>query len=302
MITINNYRRLGCSQHRYDVDVKVFKGGEVGVTIPNDFLRQHQLNSEVMITGNLYNSDMVMAFFMTIDAIRRADPTARVHAKIPYLPYARQDRVCNEGEALSIAMFAKMLNAMSLESVMLIDPHSDVAGAVINNSRVVTQAHLLHRILTERLLDIKTDNLYLVAPDAGAVKKTKALSTMFVDREQLCGFFTASKTRNLLTQEISGTAVDGDVAGKNLLVVDDICDGGRTFIELGKILREKKCGELNLLVTHGIFSYGVLALLEIYDRVYTTDSFHPNEHSGFRIACDEETTVNGVGRFYWFKA
>ena len=119
MITISDYRRPGSSNTRYNVDVKIFKGGEVGVTIPTPIFANHQPQDEVMIQANLINSDMVMAFFMTIDAMRRFDPTARIHAKIPYLPYARQDRVCNEGEALSIAMFANMLNAMKLESVTL---------------------------------------------------------------------------------------------------------------------------------------------------------------------------------------
>jgi ribose-phosphate pyrophosphokinase len=116
------------------------------------------------------------------------------------------------------------------------------------------------------------------------------------------GYMTASKSRNLMTQEITDTSFDGDVTNRNVLVVDDICDGGRTFIQLGKKLREQGCKELSLLVTHGIFSYGVDELMKIYDRVYTTDSFHPDEYSEIRQYTKNFTNDSGISRFYWFQA
>ena len=123
-----------------------------------------------------------------------------------------------------------------------------------------------------------------------------------MERGHIAGYLTASKSRDLATQEISDTTINGDVKGKNLLVVDDICDGGRTFIELGKVLREKQCGELSLFVTHGIFSYGIDQLLDVYDRIYTTDSFHPDERSPFRVSVDERNDHERNPVVYWFKA
>lgn len=282
-----------------EVEVKIFKGGEVNIALPKKILSSMGPEPLIHLTGYLTNSDMVMAFFLTIDALRRQNPTVKIYAYIPYLPYARQDRVCNPGEALSIALFAKMLNAMNLDKIELLDPHSDVAAALIENCVVRTQYEFVSDILRERLLNIDTNNLYLVAPDAGAVKKTKALAEVLYD--DVAGYISASKSRNLQTQEITQMRFDADVEGKNLLVVDDICDGGRTFIELGKILRERKCGELSLCVTHGIFSYGVEELLKIYDRVYTTDSFHPDQYSELRRDTASIKNNDGTSRFYWFQ-
>ena len=235
------------------VEVKVFKGGEVNVTLPTRFTNNITKHHEVSIVANLVNSDMVMAFFLTIAAVRRINPLAELHAYLPYLPYARQDRVCNTGEALSVALFVKLLNAMDLTMVHLLDPHSDVSPAFINNCRVNTQRDLLNNLLEGELLNIKTEDLWLIAPDAGAVKKTKALAEQMARLGLVKGYMTASKSRNLMTQEITETSFDGDVTNRNVLVVDDICDGGRTFIQLGKKLREQGCKELSLLVTHGIF-------------------------------------------------
>lgn len=284
---------------RFEVAVKVFKGGEVNVVIPNEFLTYCHPYDHVTVTGNLVNSDMVMAFFLTIDALRRHNPSIKVHGDIPYFPYARQDRVCNSGEALSVALFTKLLNAMALESVTLLDPHSDVTPALVNNEIVNTQKELLETILVFQRLGIDTDRIVLIAPDAGAVKKTKALSNYLESRALVSEYMTATKVRNLETLEITETRFDGDVKDRNVLVVDDICDGGRTFIELAKQLRAQGCKQLSLFVTHGIFSYGVDELMKWYDKVYTTDSFHPDEYSELRQYTKDLKDSDGVSRFHW---
>ncbi|MNQ12726.1 ribose-phosphate pyrophosphokinase [compost metagenome] len=65
-----------------------------------------------------------------------------------------------------------------------------------------------------------------------------------------------------------------DLAGENVLVVDDICDGGRTFTELAKVLKQYDLGSLSLYITHGIFSAGVEVLTNVFDKVYTMNTYH----------------------------
>lgn len=277
MIKISNFYQSS------EVAVTVFKGGEVNVKLSAKQIDQVESSEELTVIGHLTDSNQVMAFFLTIDAIRRVDPEVRICASIPYMPYARQDRVCNPGEALSVALFAKLLNAMNLRNVYIVDPHSDVTAAVINNSVIISQDEVIARMRADGL-KITTDT-WLVAPDAGALKKTHALVTGKYLSGTVPGYITASKRRDLATNEITETVVHDDTANKDLLVVDDICDGGRTFIELGKVLRVNGCKSLSLVVTHGIFSYGVEKLLMYYDKIYTTDSFHPDPNSAFRKEC-----------------
>ncbi len=295
----------GASLFRRKVHTTVFKGGEVNIILPSEFVSYlercgRQGTPVVELHANLTDSNEVMAFFMTVDALHRVAPAAQIHAVIPYLPYARQDRVCNPGEALSLAMFAKMVNALELASVELIDPHSDVSGGLIERSVVTGQLMFMRQIIERNILSLDVTSLYLVAPDAGAVKKIKKLSDELTRLNDIDGYFTASKVRNPATMEITGTHFDGDVKNKNLIVVDDICDGGRTFIQLGKKLKEAGCMELSLFVTHGIFSYGLDELMSVYDRVYTTDSFHPDMRSEVRKHSETFINERGLHRFYWF--
>jgi len=249
------------------VDYTIFKGGE-----PNPKLADYQVlavRSSVRVTlkAHLQNMNDVWAMILVVDAIRRIKPTADINAMIPYVPFGRQDRVCNEGEALSIVPMAKAINDLKFSEVILLDPHSDVTAALINNSSIIPLQYYL--LSNEVFPSLDLTETYLVAPDAGAQKKVKALSAALGCK----GYFTATKERDLETMEITGTNFDGDVMGKKLLVVDDICDGGRTFIALAKALRAHDPEELHLWVTHGIFSYGTEVVTEHFDSVGTTNSF-----------------------------
>ncbi|UUZ75448.1 hypothetical protein LP414_27415 [Polaromonas sp. P1(28)-13] len=82
----------------------------------------------------------------------------------------------------------------------------------------------------------------------------------------------ADKTRDTLTGKITGTAVySQDVGNRDFLILDDICDGGRTFLELAKELRKLTTGKLYLYVSHGIFSQGCLHLARHFERIYVAN-------------------------------
>ncbi len=78
-------------------------------------------------------------------------------------------------------------------------------------------------------------------------------------------------------QILSTTCDTEDFEGRDLYIVDDICDGGGTFVLLADELRKRNCGKINLIVSHAILSKGMEALPNI-DHVYTTDSFQDLSH------------------------
>lgn len=110
----------------------------------------------------------------------------------------------------------------------------------------------------------------VVAPDAGAAKKAFAVASYY-----RLPLLTAAKVRDVKTGAIIRTELLGaaTVAGRAALIVDDICDGGRTFIELAKVLRAAGADRVFLYVTHGIFSQGLGVFAGLIDGVFTTDSF-----------------------------
>ncbi len=242
----------------------LFPGGEVGV----DINKLSQLNGmdvqRVCVDARIQNSDDVMALVMTTNALRQEFPLAKFMLDMPYVPYARQDRVCNRGEALSIQAFADIVNMLKYDIVQIVDPHSPVTTAVIKNCHVRDQYDIFK--------DIKSSfrEWTIVAPDQGATKKCEE----FAKKVGAAGVITFQKTRELSTGKITGMkcldTIDPD--GK-YLVLDDICDGGRTFIELAEHMHY--VGNLELAVTHGIFSKGFEVVGASYDHVYTTDSFGP---------------------------
>ena len=80
------------------------------------------------------------------------------------------------------------------------------------------------------------------------------------------------KSRSHGTGEIETIVSCEDLQGKDCFIIDDICLGGRTFVNIAQKLKEKNCGKLFLIVTHGIFNYGIDNLLEYFENIYTTDS------------------------------
>lgn len=236
-----------------------FPGGEVGVK-----LQQPVRNCRgAIIHARITSSDEVMELLMVVDAMRRQNPLIELVLDMPYVPYARQDRVCDEGESLSIAVFAQLINSCGFRAVKIHDPHSDVTPALINNCVIVDQFEVFAKV------KLSWSDTILVAPDAGAVKKVHD----FAKRVGAKGILPFNKVREMSTGRILGIQWSGEIDNSaEYFVLDDICDGGRTFIELAQPLNN--VAKLELAVTHGIFSKGAEVLAEHYDHVYTTNSFH----------------------------
>lgn len=243
------------------VPIFLFSGGECSIKI-----NPASINEQTKIVANLHNSDSIISLLLVVDAIRRINPETKINLIIPYFPYARQDRVCNPGESLSVKVMADLINLLHCQQVTIYDPHSDVTPALINNCTVITLADVIKNSLLNRF--IHDNKLTLLSPDAGAEKKVslvaKTLSTSLFSVPFIC----ASKVRDTLTGKIITTKIHDCVQSLNILIVDDICDGGSTFIELAKLLRNQGANDLYLYVTHGIFSKGFAELQQFFKHVY----------------------------------
>lgn len=247
-----------------------FPGGEVGVDIQSESDFNEHVR-DVHINTRLDSSDAILELLMATDAIRRVFVGARVHLRSAYMPYARQDRVCNAGEALSMKVMGSILNSQNYATVALVDPHSAVAVACIDRVVVSTQVD----IFKPEYSDFDWEFKVLVAPDEGAAKKTEE----FARQVRAAGVIYCSKTRNLTNGNILGMKIlnpEVAIGADELIVLDDICDGGRTFIELARLMNgypEFDDIPRTLMVTHGIFSKGVDVVAEYYDKIISTDSF-----------------------------
>lgn len=183
---------------------------------------------------------------------------------IPYLPYARQDRIMVKGEPLSVKVLADLINLQGYSKVRIYDPHSEVCLALINNSEAIYNFKFVEEVLKN-----KKDYL-IVSPDAGAYKKIFNVCQYIGYKDDI---IICNKTRNVKDGSLGNITVPvNDFKKKDLYIIDDICDGGGTFVLLAKELKKRNAGKVNLIVSHGIFSKG-LKVLEGIDHIYTTDSF-----------------------------
>lgn len=255
-LTIADKLKLHSNGEIVPIECFAFSGGEVQVRILG------ALSRAVKITAHVRSSDDLMALLLLSDAARRCGVES-ISLVLPYLPYARQDRVCASGEALSLRVMCDILNAQNYNSVEVWDVHSGAALALLNRVKNVHCAILME-------VAIPPDGgPVLVAPDAGAIKKVVACATAYG-----LPYVRADKTRDPATGEITGTVVYSEHIGqRDFLIVDDICDGGRTFIELAKKLRPLTDGAVNLYVTHGIFSKGTDVFDGIIDHVFVANPF-----------------------------
>lgn len=246
----------------------VFSGGEVSVKFKPNYRVMPQ--SEFKIVARLQNTQDLFSLALIKDAIiKNFKDVGVINLVMPYIPYARQDRVCAGGESFSLKVFCDYINSLSFNKVKVYDPHSDVAPALINNVEVYDQIEFFQN--RDELAQIVFQNqVVFVSPDAGANKKTTKLAGYF--GRQI--FIRADKLRNLETGDILETVVYADdLQGQNVMIVDDIADGGATFKFLAKELKKLGAGKVILFVTHGIFSKGFEHLLEDIDEIITTNSF-----------------------------
>lgn len=196
-----------------------------------------------------------------VNAARGINKNTHVILKIPYFPYARQDRFTTLGSAFSLKVVADFINSLGINKVLIKDPHSVVVTTILNNCEIISSDY-------SKIDDLVRSNPFrekfiVVSPDAGAVKRSKAIAEKFDLR-----FAIADKKRNPATGQILSTEIFGKIeAGDQIIVVDDICDGGRTFIELAKSIRKENYVTMHLFVTFGIFSKGKDVLYEHFETV-----------------------------------
>ena len=247
-------------------ECKIFSGGEPHIRI----ISEVPAGTAVTITHRLNSFEAFGMLCLAVDALQRMDAVIS-KLIIPYFPAARQDRVMVPGESLSVKVYADIINRMGIQKVLVFDPHSEVTPALLDRVTAVPN----HAFIAKVLEQINT-SVQLVAPDGGALKKIYKLS------EYLGGInvVECSKRRDVKTGKLSGFEVfaEEDLKGKDFLVVDDICDGGGTFLGLAQQLRKHHVGKLYLAVSHGIFSQGVDELAKYYEQIFTTDSFRNIEH------------------------
>lgn len=242
----------------------------------------------VIVTCRFESAADLMLIGVAVDAAWRLnDCEYMVHLFVPFLPHARQDRVVVDGDACSKIAVLNMLSKSGPAGaiVHVFDVHSDKDRwphrnnlpyafwmDVMTSERPISQ---MARDIPGGILmkDFMAKGAVIAIPDKGAKER---ILPWFSDRFVPTVFF--DKVRNKGTGRIENISMSvpsqaADIKGKTCFILDDICDGGGTFIPIAQQLKAAGASRVVLVVSHGIFSKGMLPLMEGgIDHIYTTDS------------------------------
>lgn len=235
-----------------------------------DEIAERNKNDLVTITWKYDNDAEFLQLNFVLNHLRTRG-IQHINLYMPYIPNARFDRVKNEDEVFTLKYFANLINDMKFSNVIVLDPHSYVSEALIDNLHVLEPTAYIEKVL-EEIPD--HDNLLLYFPDEGAMKRYSGIANKLH-----LPFAFGIKNRDWRNGNIIGTTVAGltcDPAGKQVLMIDDICSKGGTFYYNAKALKELNVGDIYLYISHceNAIMQGDLIHSDLVKHIFTTDSIY----------------------------
>ena len=233
-----------------------FSAGEVHISEPISIKKPENV-TEIFILSDIKSSEDIMRTLIVTNAIKHSvgQHNIKISLIVPYLPYSRSDRVCAKGEEFGLELFAQLVNTQGYKSVITFDAHSSVSKDLINNLKEVKLEWLVSHYLRTNSLEYDI----LLSPDKGAEEKG-----LLCSKGTRIPVTQGFKVRDPNTGKLSGFGLvnGGLLTDKKVLMIDDLCDNGGTFLGLLKEVQVFKPKQVDLLVTHGIFGKGVEVLEE----------------------------------------
>lgn len=223
-------------------------------------------NSSVVVLKFETDQDL-MDLYILRSYMNDVIPNNIMTLKILYMPYSRMDRA-NNTYTFNLKYICDMINAMHFARVKVVDAHSDVSTALLNRCTNISIIPALMALFVDKH---GMDNTILFYPDAGAEKRYSHVARY--------PSAVGSKERDFKTGDIIKYSVSGTgVKGKKVLIVDDLCSKGGTFIAAAEALKSHGAANIYLMVAHcehTIFS-GKIFTSKLIDEVYTTNSIMCN--------------------------
>lgn len=266
-----------------------FPDGQQNVVITNAEVLKKEANT-VNIMSRL-NSFLDLELILCLrESIVLVDPTITISLTVPYLLGARSDRKFEEGGNNYLNIIMEILDDCNFEFIEVLDVHNPQAEAFQNINtpilnvtlsypRIINSVQsILHKYCTEN-----NKNLMIQAPDRGAEERASILwKDLTLPEDTALQLPPLKKERKSGDIKISGLPHIADPQKTFVLIVDDICDGGGTFIKTAQAYKEQYPEiKLGLFVTHGIFSKGFSELQKFYEFVITTNSYQDFGESYF---------------------
>ena len=209
-------------------------------------------------------NNYLMELLIIIDALKRASAKSIV-AVIPYFGYARQDRKDKPRVPISAKLVADLLATAGATRVLTMDLH---AGQIQGFFDVPVDNLYARPILADRMMKLGVKDFVVMAPDLGAIKIARAYAN------QIHGEFALIDKRRVSSEEVMISAIIGDVSGRDVLLVDDMCSTAGTIVEAAKECKKAGAKRIFVAFTHGLLVSDAARRLEEspIEKVFTTDT------------------------------
>lgn len=240
----------------------VFRDNEVKIRIKNNIRKSECF---FIHNSNLNPSQWFLELALVNEALYNSS-AAEITNVLPYLRFSRQDRKDKSRVAVNAKVVANVINSYA-NRVLTLDVHSPQIALAYN----VPFDNLYSFPIVIRYLmknySQSLENLVLMGPDVGGAKRVEAFKNR-LERDGIKTDIAIGYKYRPKEGEVAEFRMIGDVAEKNVLIVDDIIDSGKTLIEAAKELKKKGAKKIFAYATHGLFTEGIDKVTENFEKIF----------------------------------
>ena len=243
--------------------IEVFPDGEIGVQI-----LENVRGKDVFVLQSISRrpNHYLMELLIMVDALKRASARSIV-AVLPYYGYARQDRKEKSRVPITAKLVADLLEKAGVTRVLTLDLHTEQIQGFFN----IPVDNLYARLLfVHKIREMGLKNAVVVSPDVGSNK----MASKFAD--ELKVDIAIVDKRRVNAEKVAANALIGDVLGKNVVLVDDICSTGGTLKMAAKVCKQAGAKSILAFISHGLLIGNALDGAEI-EHFYVTNSVPPDD-------------------------
>lgn len=229
------------------------------------FTEEIDHKDEYLIISRLTNANDLFILAQVCDILNRHG--VQFDIRIYYLMTMRMDRVMTFNEAFSLKLCADIINSFKARKISILEAHSERSFELIERSEPLTILGLLKIPLNDKRV--------ICYPDAGAAKRYAGFNSYTENNNAiiLCKKRDLENKGKILSLDFEKKP-ELDEKVSNIVLRDDLCDGGRTFVGAAELLRKEYPGKkLTIVVTHLVNPIGLKNLAENFDEVVVTDSY-----------------------------
>jgi len=245
-------------------------------------------DEDIFFVQTTNSSDNIMETLLVIDAAKRAGCKSFTLVA-PFQAYSRQDKTDHLRSSIGSKMLADILTAAGMTRVMTIDLHASSIQGFYN----VPVIHLNgNKIFIDYIKEHQIEDLTIVAPDQGAVKRASDFCKAFPDAS-----FAMINKKRIKPNEVHSMELVGDVTGRNVIIVDDMADTLGTMCKAADLLMEKGAKSVRAIATHGILSGKAFENLEnsVMTELLVSDTIQAKASPKLKvISCDRI-----IGKSIW---